>query len=266
MKKTFLIILASITMFAFTQCNSTNNNGKNAKDKDDTEEEDEIDEDASREYKEFLEAAKVYEKALKKARSCEDLEDAEYVLEDTDFYRNTINERYDEDEQMTRAEERKFDERVEEIDDLLYELKEKFGCDDWDDDDWDDEDWDDDDWNWDEDYWGDTVTEVSYLAGAGSLQYKELKQGLEEVRKEMRDARDCDDLQSAVLSLLFYAFKDYDEKDMMTSSEEAEIERISEEITNLYDEKAKQFGGCDDDSDDSWDFDDDDADDWNWDD
>ena len=100
----------------------------------------------------------------------------------------------------------------------------------------------------------------------GSKQYQDLKKGHEEIAKIIEDASDCDELQSALFGLLALYLQDqeYKEDEQMTADEESEIAKLSDEISKLYDEKAEEFGGCKDESDDLWD--DDDDEDWSWDD
>lgn len=241
MKKVFFIVLASITLFAFTQCDSFNKKGKNTKNSDDTEEEDELDEDVSKEYQDFLKAAKTYEKALKRAKTCEDLEDALNVFVETDYIKNYSSERYDEDEQMTKAEERKAERRFEEIGDLYSELEEEFGCNDWENDDWD---------NWESDDWGDD------WSWNETQEFIDVKKGLQELSDAVKYGYDCDLIEKEIDRIIEkYADIRYEDDERMTEEEEERAEELWSELELSIEKKFDELR-C-------YEYADDDVDDWN---
>ena len=106
MKKTFLLALAGMMLFAFTQCGGGE----------------------SKEFKDFKKAISEFESQLKSAKSCDDLIKAEAVFDDSDWAINN----YSEKDKMTDAEEGKAREMLEKAGEL-YDKREEELCSDFED-------------------------------------------------------------------------------------------------------------------------------------
>ena len=111
MKKTFLIALAGIMMFAFTQCGG----GKDSKTTK-----------GSKEYQETMEMYEKLEKAVKDANTCDELQEAALGV----LFSGLASKDYADEEKMTEQEEVKLEEYIEKLSDVVEKKAEKLGCDD----------------------------------------------------------------------------------------------------------------------------------------
>ena len=112
MKKTLMIALAGMMLFAFTQCGS-NDGGKVAK--------------GSKEYQDNVELYNQIEKAIKNAKTCDELSDA--IL--TTFLAGlTKDKTYTEEEKMTEEEAAELEKLGDNFKELFEKQAEKLGCED----------------------------------------------------------------------------------------------------------------------------------------
>ena len=106
MKKTLLIALAGMMLFAFTQCG-----GGSAK--------------GSKEYQDTMELYKKIEETVKNAKTCDELGDAVLTMLFIGLANDTD---YADDEKMTEAEETKLKKLGEQFQELIEKKAEKLGC------------------------------------------------------------------------------------------------------------------------------------------
>ena len=112
MKKTLMIALAGMMLFAFTQCGGKGNETKPVK--------------GSKEYQETTEMYQTLEKAVKDATTCEELQEAALGL----LFSGLASKSYTDEEKMTEQEEKKLEEYVEKLSETIEKKAEKLGCDD----------------------------------------------------------------------------------------------------------------------------------------
>lgn len=93
-------------LFAFTQCGGTVK--------------------GSKEYQESMKLYEKFEKEIKDAKTCEDLQDLAFGL----IFSGLASNEYADDEKMTEQEEEKLDEYVEKLGEIIEEKAKKLGCDD----------------------------------------------------------------------------------------------------------------------------------------
>jgi hypothetical protein len=106
MKKTIIIALAGIMMFAFTQCGGGSVSG-------------------SKEYQDNMKMYKEVEKTIKNAKTCDELSDAIMSML---FIGLADNNEYAENEKMTEAEKAELDKYGESFEELFKKQAEKLGC------------------------------------------------------------------------------------------------------------------------------------------
>ena len=106
MKKTLIIALAGIFMFAFTQCGGGASSG-------------------SKEYQDTMKMYKEVEKTIKDAKTCDELSDA---LMGMLLMGLADNNEYAENEKMTEAEKAELDKYGESFEELFKKQSEKLGC------------------------------------------------------------------------------------------------------------------------------------------
>ena len=106
MKKTLMIALAGMMLFAFTQCG-----GKVAK--------------GSKEYQDNVELYKQIEKAIKEAKTCDELSEA---LMGTLLAGFANNKTYTDEEKMTEAEKAELKKYGESFEELFKKQADKLGC------------------------------------------------------------------------------------------------------------------------------------------
>jgi len=107
MKKTLIIALAGIMMFAFTQCGGGATKG-------------------SKEYQESKELYEKLETAVNDAKTCDELQEAALGL----LFSGLASKSYTDEEKMTEQEKKKLEEYIEKIEKIIEKKSEKFGCDD----------------------------------------------------------------------------------------------------------------------------------------
>ena len=106
MKKTLMIALAGMMLFAFTQCG-----GKVAK--------------GSKEYQDNMELYNKLEKSIKDAKTCDELSEALVAT----FLAGLANDKtYTDEEKMTEAEEAELKKYGESFEELLKKQADKLGC------------------------------------------------------------------------------------------------------------------------------------------
>ena len=105
MKKTLIIALAGIMMFAFTQCGGGVS--------------------GSKEYQDNMKMYKEVEKTIKNAKTCDELSDAIMSML---FIGLADNNEYAENEKMTEAEKAELDKYGESFEELFKKQAEKLGC------------------------------------------------------------------------------------------------------------------------------------------
>lgn len=83
-----------------------------------------------------------------------------------------------------------------------------------------------------------------------SKQYKDFTNLLNETEKSIKKAKDCDDLDGAVLKLAIgiMALDEYTGKDLMTEKEEKKLNEYTDKVQRMYDNRAAIFG-CEDEED-----------------
>ena len=114
MKKTLIIALAGIMMFAFTQCGGSGNGG------------------SMKGTKEFTETKKMYdelEKMIKSAKTCDELQEAAFGLVLGSLASGLGGEKYTAEEKMTEQEEEKIEELAKKLLEDAEKKAEKMGCD-----------------------------------------------------------------------------------------------------------------------------------------
>lgn len=105
MKKTLIIALAGILMFAFTQCGGGSTKG-------------------SKEFQDNMELYKEIEKSVKEAKTCDEL--GEMVL--GVLFMSLSDKDYAEEEKMTEAEKAELEKYGEKFEEIFKKQAEKLGC------------------------------------------------------------------------------------------------------------------------------------------
>ena len=123
MKKTLIIALAGMMMFAFTQC------GGNGKEKE-TKHEQPVEEativEGSQEFLDNMELLNQMEKSIKDAQTCEELQGA--VLGMFGMAMANSQKEYSEQEAITEEEQEKLDDLGDELQELIESKVEELGC------------------------------------------------------------------------------------------------------------------------------------------
>ena len=111
MKKTFLIALAGMMLFAFTQCGGGNGGTTVSK--------------GSQEFKDNMELYKKIEKTIKDTKTCEELSEAVLGV----LFMGLANDKeYADDEKMTEEEKAELEKYGEKFEELFQKQAEKLGC------------------------------------------------------------------------------------------------------------------------------------------
>ena len=123
MKKTIIIALAGIMMFAFTQCggDNKNENGKEGKAKTETK--------ASKQFTEMKEAYDEVEKMIKDTKDCEELKEAAFAVALGALAVELGGDEYAAEEKMTEKEKEQFNKIIEDLSDKAQKKAEQLGCD-----------------------------------------------------------------------------------------------------------------------------------------
>ena len=113
MKKTLIIALAGMMLFAFTQCggNGGNSSGNGAK--------------GSQQFKDNMEQYKKVEEAINDAKTCEELGE---TLLGMLFMSLADDKDYAEEERMTEAEKAELEKYGEKFEELFHKKADKLGC------------------------------------------------------------------------------------------------------------------------------------------
>lgn len=107
MKKTFIIALAGMMLFAFTQCGGGGSVS------------------GSKEYQDQMEMYKKMEKSIQSAKTCDELGE---VLLSTLFMGLADNKTYADNEKMTEEEKAKLEKYEESFEEIFKKQAEKLGC------------------------------------------------------------------------------------------------------------------------------------------
>ena len=107
MKKTLMIALAGMMLFAFTQCG-----GGKAK--------------GSKEYQDTKALIEKLETAVKDANSCDELQEAALAL----IFSGLAMEKYTEEEKMTESEKAEIEKLGKELEEVMEKQTKKLGCED----------------------------------------------------------------------------------------------------------------------------------------
>lgn len=107
MKKTLMIALAGMMLFAFTQCG-----GGKAK--------------GSKEYQDTKALIEKLETAVKDANSCDELQEAALAM----IFSGLAMEKYTEEEKMTESEKAEIEKLGKELEEVMEKQTKKLGCED----------------------------------------------------------------------------------------------------------------------------------------
>lgn len=125
MKKTLIIALAGMMLFAFTQCGGNKNeNGKEDKTKIETKST-----KASKQFAEMKEAYDEIEKMIKDTKDCEELKEAAFAVALGALAVELGGEDYAAEEKMTEKEKEQFNKIIEDLSDKAQKKAEQLGCD-----------------------------------------------------------------------------------------------------------------------------------------
>lgn len=111
MKKTFIIALAGMMLFAFTQCGG---NGGATVTK------------GSKEFQDNMELYKKVEKSIKEAKTCDELGDLIFGM----LFMGLSDKDYADDEKMTEAEKAELEKYGEKFEEIFQKQADKLGCED----------------------------------------------------------------------------------------------------------------------------------------
>ena len=80
----------------------------------------------------------------------------------------------------------------------------------------------------------------------GSKEFQDSKALIEKLEKAVNESQTCEELESAALTVLFsgIAMEEYAEKDKMTETEKAELEKLGENLEKVMEAKVAKLG-CD---------------------
>lgn len=127
MKKTLIIALAGLMMFAFTQCG-----GGNKKEKEDKTETKAVEEtntvEGTQQYTEMKSAFDEIEKAINNATTCDELEEAAFALGLGSLAASLSDEQNDAEEKMTEKEQNKIEELTKKLSEAVEKKAEELGC------------------------------------------------------------------------------------------------------------------------------------------
>lgn len=122
MKKTIIIALAGMMLFALTQCGGgKNENGKEGKTKTETK--------ASKQFTELKEAYDEVEKMIKDTKDCEELKEAAFAVALGALAVELGGDEYTAEEKITEKEKEQFNKIIEDLGDKAKKKAEQLGCD-----------------------------------------------------------------------------------------------------------------------------------------
>lgn len=123
MKKTLIIALAGMMLFAFTQCGGgKNENGKEDKTEIKTSK-------ATKQFTEMKEAFDEVEKMIKDTKDCEELKEAAFAVALGALAVELGGDDYTAEEKMTEKEKEQFNKMIEDLGDKAKKKAEQLGCD-----------------------------------------------------------------------------------------------------------------------------------------
>lgn len=124
MKKTLIIALAGMMLFAFTQCGGKTENGKEDKAKTETK--------TVKGTKQFMEMKEAYdeiEKMIKDTKDCEELKEAAFAVALGALAVELGGDEYAAEEKMTEKEKEQFNKIIEDLGEKTKKKAEQLGCD-----------------------------------------------------------------------------------------------------------------------------------------
>ena len=125
MKKTLIIALAGMMLFAFTQCGGgKNENGKEDKAKTETKTV-----KATKQFAEMKEAYDEIEKMINDTKDCEELKEAAFAVALGALAIELGGDDYTAEDKMTEKEKEQFKKIIEDLSDKAQKKAEQLGCD-----------------------------------------------------------------------------------------------------------------------------------------
>ncbi len=121
MKKTIIIALAGIMLFAFTQCGGGKNENKEDKAKTETK--------ASKQFTEMKEAYDEIEKMINDTKDCEELKEAAFAVALGALAIELGGDEYTAEDKMTEKEKEQFNKIIEDLSDKAQKKARQLGCD-----------------------------------------------------------------------------------------------------------------------------------------
>ncbi len=128
MKKTLLIALAGLMMFAFTQCGNGDNGNDNAADKKEAAKVEETSGNGSKQYTEMKTAYDEIAKMIENCTTCEELEEAGMALVFGSIAISLGGDNSADGEKMTEKEQKSLEDYIEKLTDKAGKKAEKLGC------------------------------------------------------------------------------------------------------------------------------------------
>ena len=115
MKKTLIIALAGMMLFAFTQCGGNGKETKTVK--------------ASKQFTEMKEAFDEVEKMIKDTKDCEELKEAAFAVALGALAVELGGDEYTAEDKMTEKEKEQFNKIIEDLSDKAQKKAKQLGCD-----------------------------------------------------------------------------------------------------------------------------------------
>ena len=124
MKKTLIIALAGMMLFAFTQCGGGKNENKEDKAKTETKSA-----KASKQFTEMKEAYDEIEKMINDTKDCEELKEAAFAVALGALAIELGGDEYTAEDKMTEKEKEQFKKIIDDLSDKTQKKAEQLGCD-----------------------------------------------------------------------------------------------------------------------------------------
>ena len=128
MKKTLLIALAGLMMFAFTQCGNSGNDKTNESKNEATKVEETSTQGGSKQFTEMKSAYDEIGKMIDDCTTCEELEEASFALALGSLAISLGGDQYAAEEKMTEKEQKKLEEFIQDLTKKAEKKSEKLGC------------------------------------------------------------------------------------------------------------------------------------------
>ena len=125
MKKTLIIALEGMMLFAFTQCGG----GKNENGKDDKAKTETKTVKASKQFTEMKEAYDEIEKMINDTKDCEELKEAAFAVALGALAIELGGDEYTAEDKMTEKEKEQFNKIIEDLSNKTQKKAEQLGCD-----------------------------------------------------------------------------------------------------------------------------------------